>query len=140
MNIKNGTLEELAKLIGDCDDSADNHVIWVSMNGEVHVDHESEFVVNDPQKELCDMLASAYRCRNDYGLSKEGDREIYDAKESYKLKHKDTGAFMFHFETLCCGNGYVGKEAAKDSIWVSKLLGMLKADYAADTLGLSVFA
>jgi hypothetical protein len=33
----NPTREELAALVGACNDTADHHVLWVAKDGEVHV-------------------------------------------------------------------------------------------------------
>lgn len=38
-------------------------------------------------------------------------------------------AFMFRLETLCCGNGYVGAEAASDKRWMRELHGRLIREY-----------
>ncbi len=45
MNLKNPNLEELKELIRNCDDENFNHILWVSTEGDVHI---NKFITRNP--------------------------------------------------------------------------------------------
>ena len=139
MNIKTGTVEELAEMLRGCDDDADSHVVWVAFNGEVHIDQRAVFESTNPTEEYY----SKTRLKNIDGIKRFGWDEhdhLVKGKMEYRDQNLGTNKFMFQFETLCQGNGYCGKDGAKDAAWVKRLLAMLKADYDQGTIGFTQFA
>ena len=94
MNLNNQpTIDELARLFAARKDSLDDHLLWVSAAGDVHIDRMPPHTAE----------------------------EAIDAKREMRARFK-----MFRR-----GQGYVGKKAAADTVFVAKVLETLQQEWPA---------
>lgn len=94
MNLNNQpTIDELARLFAARKDSLDDHLLWVSAAGDVHIDRMPPHTAE----------------------------ETIDAKREMRAR----------FKLFRRGQGYVGKKAAADTAFVSKVLETLQQEWPA---------
>lgn len=105
MNLtKTPTKAQLKEVLASADDSQGHHVLWVDMDGEVHLDLL-------PEGGIAELLES-------WGYSPQPD--LIRLSE-VKMEDPQNIRMRFYFEIFACDNDYVGVEASKDDAFVNRI-------------------